>query len=271
MSDAEYRELERTALAGDRAAQAKHLVARVRAGKLPQEMLELAAHVGDPIACMALGKSPVATTELLDWMSSLAPWGVPVQLRALVAAVRALEEPLPEDIRIGPGRSDATIRATLRWCSQPSDELARAAWDAGQRFDRSIYNNQRILGNPGRMTSFAVPTLASIPLRASAGMADQVQSRVREVLRWVERFVSPNVLLDRMRASLIAFAIGEQPPVVDVPVSRETVPPGPEVPPFDASVLPGLDGVRWELYDTAYGSSPRLPLHLAGLATARDD
>lgn len=55
MADARVRDLERAAGAGDVDAQARLLVERVRAGRLTQERLELAAYAGDAAALTALG------------------------------------------------------------------------------------------------------------------------------------------------------------------------------------------------------------------------
>ena len=113
MTDQDLRQLEREASTGDEVAAGKLLVARVRAGQVQQEHVELAAHLGHPPAWCALGwelLDPNARIVAVDhdlpfkragftgdylvpqklepWAAGLVRWGREVCLRAGVAAAR---------------------------------------------------------------------------------------------------------------------------------------------------------------------------------------
>lgn len=97
MSDASRREAERDAAGGDPQAAARLLVERVRAGDLPAERLELAAHLGDAAARLALGVTP-AGRRLGPWLDELVRrWpGAPL-LRVEVAALETIVAMRPRD------------------------------------------------------------------------------------------------------------------------------------------------------------------------------
>lgn len=93
MTDAARREAERDASAGDLHAAARLLVERVRSGDLPQERLELAAHLRDPAACLALGRELTPVTVLGAWADEVEGWGEEARARLCVAAVTAVVPP----------------------------------------------------------------------------------------------------------------------------------------------------------------------------------
>lgn len=109
MSDERLRTLERAASTGDPAARVALLRARVRAGTLSQERLELAAYVGDADARAALGRCCAkhdalerrglgmtrhycAEDPLAPWVRGLSRWGAEVRARGVTAAARAALE-----------------------------------------------------------------------------------------------------------------------------------------------------------------------------------
>ena len=94
MTDSHLRELERrfraSASVEDEAA---WLRARVQAGELSQERLELAAYLGHPAAGAPPGNpdltwTPENQAPTWRWAEGLARWGVEAQTRAAVAATR---------------------------------------------------------------------------------------------------------------------------------------------------------------------------------------
>lgn len=87
MSDDVLREVERAAALGDRPAQARLLVERVRRGRLDHERLRLAAWLGDATARLALGddsdEAPRRPKGRRDgWTLTLAGWGKEALVRA---------------------------------------------------------------------------------------------------------------------------------------------------------------------------------------------
>ncbi len=100
MTDRALRELERRASSGSRDDEAAWLAARVRAGALPRERLELAAWCGHGPARAVLGGSTVADgLDLDDWLRGLSRWRR-APARAALAAAR-----LAWPMRVAHGRS----------------------------------------------------------------------------------------------------------------------------------------------------------------------
>lgn len=150
MSDATRRATERQAAAGDALAAARLLVERVRAGELAPARLELAAHLGDPAACVALGRAPdpitlhagslgvrgqldqPATSALRAWdrQLTLLAAGRDARARILLAAIAAAEPAWAAE-----REGDASLRAGLAAARRGLDRGAlldadRAAIDA---------------------------------------------------------------------------------------------------------------------------------------------
>ena len=108
MSDARTRELERLAAEGDRAAEAELLVARLRAGTIARERIELLAFCGHPVAEQMAELSPAA--DPLTWCAGLEERGGSLAIE-LAATACARGGPLPE-LRFAPG-GEPTLRKAL--------------------------------------------------------------------------------------------------------------------------------------------------------------
>jgi len=98
---------------GTDADEASYLRACVRAGRLPQVMLQLAAHLGHPAARMVFGGSaPPESADLGKWVAGFDRYGKEALVRAAIAAARY---PLP-----------------LWELKRPNDRLPQSALDAAE-------------------------------------------------------------------------------------------------------------------------------------------
>ena len=94
MSDANLRELERRwRVTGSVEDEAAWLWARLQAGDLSEERLELSAYCGSKAACSQVESAGPESIE--EWSAGLLRWGRPVVLRALVSALRHAFANLP--------------------------------------------------------------------------------------------------------------------------------------------------------------------------------
>lgn len=153
--DADLRELRRRA-EQDPAVRPALLVARVRAGDLRQEMLELAAYVGDVESRAALGREAsywlavraakhgdvTSDGDVLDlrvWAEGIASWGSQVEARAaLAAATLVLDATGDHDGCEGAhtnsldcAGADAILQAVAAWLAcpcVPCHAKTRDAW-----------------------------------------------------------------------------------------------------------------------------------------------
>lgn len=181
MSDASRREAERDAAGGDLQAAARLLVERVRAGDLLAERLELAAHLGDPAACAALGVS--VESQLEPWVDGLLRFEGEPLLRVEVAALGllALVEPVhPELAALLPRLREALAAGRL---AAIDDALARlGAW-------------QERAGRPDRKR---VSSIVRMGLRASRHLDGLDPSRP----------VLPAAFLAALREAVLPWALG---------------------------------------------------------------
>lgn len=104
---------------------ARWLVARLRAGELTPERLELAACLGSRAARAALGGRVRAwdppTDDPRAWLMALVAWGDEVLVRGLALALASMRE------RSSVGDVHPVLGAVLAWCDDPTTERARAA------------------------------------------------------------------------------------------------------------------------------------------------
>lgn len=129
--DDRLREMEREAVLGDRVAQARLLVERVRRGRLELDRLRLAAWLGDPVARLALGEERDdggrrrGKSRRDGWTRALAAWGQEAVVRAayVVAAesMRHWRRHYRDD-RVLPG----VLGAVAAWIQCPCDRCAAA-------------------------------------------------------------------------------------------------------------------------------------------------
>jgi hypothetical protein len=102
VGDATLREAERRARATASVDDAARLLLeRVRVGDLPIGGLTLAAYLGDPAACAAIGEPRSLTDDATDldaalWARGLIAWGEEALARGLVASCMTAMERLPE-------------------------------------------------------------------------------------------------------------------------------------------------------------------------------
>lgn len=108
MSDARTRELERLTAEGDLGAEAELLVARMRAGTIARERIELLAYCGHPVAEQLAEVPPAA--DPLSWCAGLQARGGALAIE-LAACACARGGPLPE-LRLDPG-GEPTLRKAL--------------------------------------------------------------------------------------------------------------------------------------------------------------
>lgn len=94
MADEGLQRLRRAARAGDAEAEARLLLARVRAGQLAPERLGLAAHLGAPAARALVGEERGGT-----WALGLWAFGAEAVVRAGIAAARARLAAEPDGAR----------------------------------------------------------------------------------------------------------------------------------------------------------------------------
>lgn len=217
--DARLRSLERAAAAGDVEAQARQLAERVRAGTLTRERLELAAYCGDAGARMALN-----VEDRASWPAC------------------GCEGGYGED---GPGAclSDGPIARLLPFVFGVQrfgrGALPMATWLAHQVMCDQLRGRERCAFDAATYaTSWRVHD-----------MADEIQ----EAARWLasnqpSRLHGETLLLERLRAGLLAWALGPDPElgnVADTPkrlapyLHPTHIDPDPELPPTPVAALDG--------------------------------
>lgn len=193
MSDRDLRSLERRARTGDADAAAELLVGRFRGGRLSEERLRLAAHLGDPAAGSAaralLDVAPrrqnlaawirtIGHPHLQTWPRELAGWRDLVQPVCARAALAAAELAYP-------------VWTAPAWREDHDDDDGDSSW------------LQRLL--PPFRAWLADPTEAArgaIPGRGSwSGTVDCVAG---ELLSIALRPVAPGAILDHSRERDIA-------------------------------------------------------------------
>ncbi len=132
MSDEQRRALERGAARGEAEARVRALAARVRAGELPRERVELAAWCGDEVAraVAPVGEIP---DSIFEWLVGVERFGREAQIRVLAAVAheRVVE-------RSAAARVLASVDA---WLDCPCDPHARAvgrALDATPLFHTTV-------------------------------------------------------------------------------------------------------------------------------------
>jgi hypothetical protein len=130
--DERERSLEREVAAGDRDAEVKLLVERVRRGAISSERVALLAYVDDASAIEYLGsEAPHRPVGLESWIRGLRPWGREVWVRAGVASAR-LVLPLFEAKQIDDPRVHNAIEAAERWLDDDTDKAIEDAYEAAQ-------------------------------------------------------------------------------------------------------------------------------------------
>ena len=160
MSDSELRDLERRAAQGERPAEAKLLLERVRRGELGQDQLQLAAYLEHPAARLALEGDELQAgaakgggwvknllrrrrddaSQLAEWAQGLAPWGQRLVVRGLLAATRlALPIFAAERDDLAPS---AALEAVASWgacpcrpCAEKAEGLATSALEQAQKLE----------------------------------------------------------------------------------------------------------------------------------------
>ena len=146
VTDRTTRTAERLAAAGDPAARARYLVARLRTGTVSREQVALAARLGAPVAREVLPGEP-----LVDWADYTARKAAIAETQAIVgrpSVVRCAadwaERVLPawERDRAGDGRPRVAIAAARAWADCPCEgheAAAKAAADAASDASASAY------------------------------------------------------------------------------------------------------------------------------------
>lgn len=214
MVDATVREHERRwRETGAPEDQARWLVARLRAGELTRERLELAACLGSHAARAALDgqvRAWDAPSDAGSWLVALTAWGDEVLVRGLALAARALAAPEPR-------AAHDVLEAVLAWCDDPTSERGARAWHAARAalpagappLSRLARDLARTLDGP-RATRLELLTavLASEPWELTAWLAFEARRLLRE---WAlglpdDRRASPPPLptLDQLRRALRA-------------------------------------------------------------------
>lgn len=108
--------------------EAAYLLARVRAGELTQERLELAAYGGDQASRLALGKTAPEHPEGVEaWIEGLARWGRPV---CGVAALGVVEFVRDHWRWSWDERLDKAIQALADWIVCPCEQHRLVAREA---------------------------------------------------------------------------------------------------------------------------------------------
>lgn len=146
MSDERMRQLERRWLeSGAEEDETAYLHARVRAGDLPPERLEVAALVGHPAAVAATSgvAQPASPAAVVN---ALAPHGVDVVLRAGVACLRLVvsswAEALPDDPWI-----PRLLETCERWLLEPSERDPEQALELVRRTQRAYRDSYNDVGD----------------------------------------------------------------------------------------------------------------------------
>ncbi|MGE0710081.1 MAG: hypothetical protein AB7N76_33705 [Planctomycetota bacterium] len=187
---------ERAAAAGDPEAAAALLLARVRDGELEREGLELAAHLGEVAAALALGQAAPPPLELEPWLQALARWPVEVARRAVYALAS-----LAEDRRPG-GAPDPELDDMLR------DYLRQAL----PEYRRQILRRQLERQTSSRWQQEATKAAASAgPERALRVQAAQRAYGLAQLL--LGAGVQEEELRAAVRALLLPWALGGPDPL----------------------------------------------------------
>jgi hypothetical protein len=138
VTDAELRALlRRWKETQDRDDGVAYLRARVWRGGLEGELVELAAHLGDEVAQIALDADvPGPDPDLRDWVIGLERWGIEASVRAAVSAslLRIPADEPPQSPRVKAIRSALVL---LKCPCDKHEKEARIAWseDADWAFE----------------------------------------------------------------------------------------------------------------------------------------
>lgn len=139
MSDTRLRELERTWQAsGSPRDEAAYLVEAVRAGRLTQDELELAAWARHPAALHGLG-GPLpgpSPDDLSRWVVGLARWGRPLCVRVALRAIDVViaRHGTPDEL---PDHEER-LRALRGWCATPEGPPDAIVAELGRLSVRSL-------------------------------------------------------------------------------------------------------------------------------------
>jgi len=213
MSDAEVRALERRwreTGAGD--DEARWLAARVRTGELDGAWLEALAFFGHGPAVLAGGKAP-DPWDLDDsnvWGAKLRPLGVPVVIRAALAAARLGVEPWERAHPGQPGRGPRPmLEAVEAWLACPCAEHAAAAKRAGEARDDDpieVDDEDEEVEVPVR---WAVSTAGRLGRALPAGTVAAATQALHSVARDLKRNVERAVILAAIRDALARVVQGQ--------------------------------------------------------------
>jgi hypothetical protein len=195
MTDRELRRAERDASGGEPDAEARLLVARVRAGTLAPERLELAAAAGHPDSRRALGWSgaPPTLRRVDDLVAALSDPGA---VHALALAVRRLAPAEPDPISVD------RIDAARAWCECPCPAHAEEAYRLSQLPEFA-------LGLRGPYVEGALRVAEAAYL---AGHGGDARAYLGVVLRPIREGAEDEAALAAStRDELVTWALGAQP------------------------------------------------------------
>jgi len=131
---------------GSKDDEAEYLLEKIKCKQLTQEMLELAAHLGHPAACRALGKEAFTADKPDRYLRSLFAWGKPVFVLAAIAAARRVL-PYWEDYfpaRLEPRQA---IESALTWMKSPCADHEYLAHLAANRATEISWTKQTSNGD----------------------------------------------------------------------------------------------------------------------------
>lgn len=212
MTDANLRALERAALA-DPAQRAAWLSARMRAGELPRERVELAAYCGDEAALPLLSAKEAARLRYPGphmsgevpferWVRGLSRWGHEVMVRAgLAAAERAwCRWAVEEAQRAEAARRHGKTEVFRRY------RQTRSAMDAVRAWldDPSEANRQRVFfrsGSPGCVINVVMAVIGDQAPNSRT-------SRILKAVGGAAEATSESQVRQAMQRELIAWALG---------------------------------------------------------------
>jgi hypothetical protein len=201
--DERQRRLERMAREqGDPLARAQSIREKIRSGILPQEKVELAAHVGDEAARFALGLSgdglPAKDEDLEAWWKGFARFGREASARVLVALAREVLWSGTQGFEGVAEESFRVVDALDGWIRQPGAETEaalRTTIASAVEAPGAAYN-----------LSFAI--------NASQVTGDTSLEEILTGAAQAMRYMPLRTILIVLREEVVPWALGERDPVL---------------------------------------------------------
>jgi hypothetical protein len=215
---------------GTDADRARLLVVQVRAGALPPERLRLAAALGDPLACLALGHEPARASDPGGLLAPFEALGPEARARLGLAAARlALTRDAPSPAEDDLGRVHAALTEWVRSSRRAPAPVAPRRVLVSVRFSRAVSPAYRacyldgenlahhlarvVRDGPGGHEDL-LRVVSGARRFATKGVAPLARARGDWIEWWAEAGpVAGEAVIDALRREVAPWAVGEADPL----------------------------------------------------------